>query len=336
MTHKKRTPFFIFTLLLLILAACGAQSESATADMDSGGFAAEAPMEEAAFEEMAAYDSGDFGFSDDSVLVEVTRVVTETIINDETVESSQNTATSQAQTQERLIIRNGNLNLVVVDTEAALDAITEMVESNGGWVVNSSVFQYDENAKTGSITVRVPATGFNSAMEAMKGLAVEVQSESTSGQDVTEEYVDLNLQLENLEATADRVRAFLDEARNVEEALAVNVELSELEGRIERIKGRVEFLSQSAAYSTISVELIPDVLSQPIEVAGWRPEGVAREAIEALIDALQGIASFLIWGAIYLLPILLLLGIPVWLLYRFVIRRWWQRRQANRALPTES
>jgi hypothetical protein len=229
--------------------------------------------------------------------------------------------------EERLIIRTGNLDLVVEDTEAAMATIARMAEENGGWVVNSNVFQYDENAKTGDITIRVPASGFNSAIEALKGLAVEVTSESTTGQDVTEEYVDLSARLENLEATADRVRAFLDETRNVEEALAVNQELSRLEGEIEAMKGRLQYLSQSAAFSTITVRLTPDVLAQPIEVGGWRPEGVVRDAILALVNTLQVIATTLIWLAIYVLPVLLIIGIPLWLLFRLV-RRQRRRRQA--------
>src|SRR5690606_876429 len=138
----------------------------------------------------------------------------------------------------RLIIRTANMSLVVTDTEEAMDTISRMAEENGGWVVNSSVFQYNETAKTGNITIRVPSAGFNSAMEALRNMAVEVRQESTSGQDVTEEFVDLSARLENLEATAERVRAFLDEAETVEEALAVNQELSRLESEIEAMKGR--------------------------------------------------------------------------------------------------
>jgi hypothetical protein len=154
---------------------------------------------------------------------------------------------------------------------------------------------------------------------------------STSGQDVTDEFVDLSSRLSNLEATASRVRNFLDEARNVEEALDVNIELSRLEGEIEVIKGRMQYLSQSAAFSTLTVRLTPDILSQPIEIGGWRPQGVARDAISALVNTLQGLATFLIWMAIYLLPLILLFGLPLWFLIRF-IRQWRQKRRiASRA-----
>jgi hypothetical protein len=261
---------------------------------------------------MPAEDGGDF-FYEDEAMEEVA------------FRADGELATENVLPQERLIIRTANLGLIVEDTEAAMAQITAMVEENGGWVVSSNVYQYREDTMSGNITVRVPSSGFNSAMEAMKGLAVEVQSESTSGQDVTEEFVDLSSRLENLEATADRVRGFLDETQDVEEALAVNAELSRLEGEIEVIKGRMQFLSQSASFSTITVDLTPDYVAQPIEVGGWRPEGVAKDAVEALVDTLQGLANFLIWVGIYLLPVGLLVLLPLYFVGRAVRRRWRRR-----------
>lgn len=240
-------------------------------------------------------------------------------------------SSSQAQAQERLIIRTGNLTVVVEDAEASLRQITSLANSLGGWVVSSNAYQYTSSPTAslrGSLTVRVPAEQFDATMAQIKSMAVEVQSETTSGQDVTEEYVDLSSRLQNLEVTAARVRSFLADADDVEDALAVNAELSRLEGEIERTKGRMQYLSQSAAFSTISVDLIPDALSQPIEVGGWRPEGVVREALEALINTLQVLAEVIIWLGIYLLPVLLLLGIPAWLVF-LAVRSWRRRRVAT-------
>jgi hypothetical protein len=309
-----RKIFVLLSFFTLMLAACGG-SDAATMeapfapesslDFDTDFGAAEAPMEEAAFR------------------------------NSESATASQINNPVQTETQERLIIRTGNLSIVVADTEATIAQIMTMVEANDGWVVSSSLYQYSETAKTGDITVRVPSDGYNSALEAIKGMALEVTNESSSGQDVTDEFVDLASRLTNLEATADRVRNFLDESRNVEEALAVNQELSRLEGEIEVIKGRMQYLSQSASFSTITVHLTPDEASQPIELAGWRPEGIAKEAIEDLVRALQGIAGFLIQFIIAVLPILLILGIPIWLVVRFFIRRRRRRKAAVTAQAAE-
>jgi hypothetical protein len=113
----------------------------------------------------------------------------------------------------------------------------------------------------------------------------------------------------------------LDEAKTVEEALAVNRELSNLEGEIEAMKGRLQYLEQSAAFSNVTIDLTPDVLSQPIEVGGWQPQGVARSAVESLIDAMQTLVDIGIWLIIFVLPVVLVVGIPIWLVIRFIRRR---------------
>ena len=233
--------------------------------------------------------------------------------------------------QERLIIRNADMSIVATDTEAALAQIAAMATNGGGWVVSSNVYQSSETSKTGYIQIRVPSEGFQSVLDAIAGLAVSVESLSTSGQDVTEEYVDLSSQLTNLEATAARVRTFLDDATKVDDALAVNAELSRLEGEIAVVKGRMQYLSQSAAFSSITVNVTPDELAQPIEVAGWQPRGVAKEALESLVNALQSLANLVIWLVVFVLPILLLIAIP--LLIIFLLIRWLRRRQGRVATP---
>lgn len=227
---------------------------------------------------------------------------------------------AQPPAQEQLIIRTGNLEIVVEDTEAAVDEIVRRTNAVGGWVVSSNVFQRGTD-KTGSMTIRVPVEQFDAMMNDIEGLAVEVLGSSTSGEDVTEEYFDRRARLENLEATADRVRSFLDEAQDVEEALAVNAELSRLEGEIEAMRGRIQYLEQSAAYSTVNVDITPDALAQPIEVGSWRATGVVRDAFSALITALQGLATIFIWIVVTLLPLALIVLLPLVAVYIFIRRR---------------
>ncbi|MFO7679144.1 MAG: DUF4349 domain-containing protein [Chloroflexota bacterium] len=294
----------IFTLIfvMLILSACASSMDQASMAPESALDYAEAEMAGAPGDGVAYFDAYE-------------------------ADSSQTLNTQTEIPQQRLIIRTADMSIVVADTEAAMKTIAQMVEENGGWVVSSSVYQYSDTAMTGDIMVRVPAEGFASATEAVRGLAIEVRSETTSGQDVTEEYVDLSSRLENLESTAARVRSFLDEAKTVEEALAVNQELSRLEGEIAVIKGRMQYLSQSAAFSTISVHLTPDEAARPVEIAGWRPEGVAKDALESLIGFLQFMVEALIWVVIFLLPVLIILGIPLWLVVRYVRKRRGNRKQ---------
>ncbi len=233
----------------------------------------------------------------------------------------------EVQVQERLIIRNADLTIVVDDALETINTIRALVSKLEGWEVTSNVWEYNE-IKRGSMTVRVPAEQLDAFLDDLRELANEVTSELISGQDVTEEYVDLQAQLTNLAATRDRVRSFLDEAKDVEEALAVNAELSRLEGEIERITGRVQYLESSARYSSISIEIIPDALNQPVQIGKWRPEGTAKGAIEALISALQFLADALIVIVLFILPLLLVVGLPIYLFVRWTRRRRKKRRAA--------
>lgn len=301
----KRRILLIVTLIVagLSIVACGGRAEQSmseeSAEFYAGSAPAEAPM------------------ADMAVMAESDRAVYDT-------------ANQVPAGQERLIIRTADMSIVATDTEDALTRIAAMADSSGGWVVSSNVYQSTDTAKTGYVQIRVPAEGFQSVLDAIAGLAVKVTNLSTSGQDVTEEYVDLSARLGNLEATAARLREFLAEARNVEEALAVNTELSRVEGEIEALKGRMQYLEQSSAFSSITVNVTPDELAQPIQIGGWEPGGVAKNAIEALISMLQVLANAVIWFVLFALPILLVIAVPFVLLI-WVIRRL-RRREA--ATPT--
>ncbi len=232
------------------------------------------------------------------------------------------------QPQERLIIRNADLTVVVDDTVESMAAIEQLVKGVEGWIVASNIWEY-EGVKRGNISVRVPFDQLDSFLSDVRALVNEVTNESISGQDVTEEYVDLQAQLTNLEATADRVRSFLDEARTVEEALDVNRELGRLEGEIERITGRMRYLESSARQSLVSIDMIPDELARPVTVGGWRPEGTARDAIQLLVNTLQWLADVLIFLALFLVPVALVLGAPVFILIRLRRRRRKKQAQAG-------
>lgn len=248
--------------------------------------------------------------------------------------SFDNDQAAQVEVQEQLIIRTGRLDIVVEETEETMDDIVNLANDSGGWVVSTNLFGAD-GAKSGRVTIRVPVDQFDAIMNQIEGMALEVEASSTSGEDVTEEYVDRSARLQNLEATAERVRGFLDEARDVEDALAVNQELSRLESEIESLKGRLQYLEQSAAFSTIEVTLTPDELSQPLEVGGWRVGGVLRDAVEALITGLQGAATIAIWLVVVFLPLLLIVVLPI-ALFIFLVRRWRRRRRQEAAAPADS
>ena len=327
MRHKFH--WFWLVLGLLILVACASNEAGAYADEVSRNTAGDMDFGE---EGSAAAPPAANYYADDTVEMEAS-VVDVTTTGATTTEQL---AVPQNQVVERLIIRNGSLNLLVTDTEETMQDISRLTQQWEGWVVSSSVYDYYPESKQGTIYIRVPVERFDAAMSEIKALAIEVQSESTNSEDVTDQYVDLNSRLNNLEATAERVRAFLGETQDVEEALAVNQELSRLEGEIEVLKGQMQYLSQSASFSTLTINLYPDIASQSVSVPGWRPQGTAKAALEDLVATLQGIVDFLIYFVISVLPILLVVGLPLYLLVRWGWRRWRRGRGVTPPAPSTS
>lgn len=155
---------------------------------------------------------------------------------------------------ERMIVRAGDISLVVEDVTAAIDQITRMADGLGGYVVNSMAWKEGERL-VGSISIRVPVEYFDSAMKSLRGMAVDVTSESSTSQDVTEEYVDLTAQLQNLEATEAQLLEIMKKAESVEDILDVQRELSRTRGEIEQTKARMQYLERTSATSIISIHL---------------------------------------------------------------------------------
>lgn len=237
------------------------------------------------------------------------------------------TAADAAQVAARLIVRNANLTLIVQDTATQMDAVTRMATDLGGYIATSSTQKFDQGLQA-SVTMRVPAAQFDAALSQLKKMAVDVRSEQITGEDVTAQYTDLNAQLTNLQAAEIQLRDIMSQTTKTDDVLSVFNQLTQKRGEIEQVKGRIQYLSQAAAMATINVTLIPDALAQPVQIAGWRPEGVVKSAVQALVNALQAIASIAIWLIIVVIPVALILASPFILLF-YVLRRRSRNRKAQ-------
>jgi hypothetical protein len=230
---------------------------------------------------------------------------------------------------ERLIVRNATLSLVVPDTQAALDEINALVKELDGYVVQSNVTRYQEGLRA-SVTFRIPAESLDAALARIRKMASEVRSENVSGEDVTEEYVDLQSSLRHLQATEARLLEFLDEAEDTKAALAVYDQLRQVQAEMEQVKGRIQYLEQSAAMATVDLDITPDELAQPIQVGGWHPEGTLRNAVQSLVRVLQFLVDAAIVIVVLIVPVLAAIALPfvgLFLLVRAIVRR----RRARKA-----
>jgi hypothetical protein len=235
----------------------------------------------------------------------------------------------------RLIVKNAELRLLVTDTDVAIDRTTQLVADCGGYIISSRI-RYDEwlgeNYKYASITLGVPVDQFELAMRRLRGLALRVEDETASGQDVTDEYVDLQSRLGNLKATRDRIREFLDQARTVEESLKVNEQLSAIEEQIEQVQGRMNYLFDRAAYSTITVQIDPELpqptpkptptpTPTPTPIPPWTPTQTIEQASHTLGSILRALTEIAIWLLIVVAPLLAPFVLIAWAVQRRIKRR---------------
>jgi len=234
----------------------------------------------------------------------------------------------QAAGRQRLIIKNAQINLLVVDTDIAIDRTTQVVGDLGGYIISSRAWYQpvgEKNYKYATITIGVPVDRFEDGLRRLRELAIRVLDENATGEDVTDEYVDLESRLRNLEATRDRIREFLKQANTVDEALRVNQQLSEVEDQIEQVKGRMNYLFDRAAFSTITIQIEPDI-NEPTPTltptpTPWSPGGTVQQAGSALGNAFRYFVEAAIWILVLVVPILAPPALVIWGIWRLTHRK---------------
>ena len=212
------------------------------------------------------------------------------------------------------IIRNGNLTLKVDNTDDAARKITEIVNNNNGEVSSSNFYRSANNAKNGTIAVKTPVNNFDKTFTEIKEVASLVVRESTSSQDVTEQYIDLQAQLKNRQAEEQSFVKILDQAQKIQDILEITAQLARVRGNIEQLQGKIKYLESQTDMSTISIALSEDANITVVD--SWRPWQVVKDSFNSLAKGLQGFANLLIRFFIILLPLLVIWVIIIWVVYR--------------------
>lgn len=230
----------------------------------------------------------------------------------------------------RKIIRDGNLTLEVASPGDAQRKVTSIAESAGGFVVTSEAKRHgsadaSRQALEVTLVVRVPATQFGPVMDQIRAIGTHVVQEKITGQDVTEEFIDLQARIKTQTALEGQFLEIMKRASKVEDALEVQRQIAEVRTEIEKLEGRKRFLENRASLSTITV-----TLNEPNAIV-VSSSGFGRSIKEAVRDAVAiagEIVLFLIRFIIVMIPIFLLLILPIGLIARFVWRR--ARRRLRR------
>ena len=186
----------------------------------------------------------------------------------------------------RKIVRNGSLELTVVDIEQAITKIHSIVEGLGGFVEKSS--QTHVGARTATVTARVPADSLDRAMAQIKGMAGSVDREGIDARDVTRDYVDLDARLRNAKAEEARYLEILKKATTIKDTLDGAEKLSNVRGRIEQLQGEMNYLTSQIDMSALEISLQTEAGSTVLGVK-WHP---FRQAKIALGDMISGLADW--------------------------------------------
>jgi hypothetical protein len=235
--------------------------------------------------------------------------------------SGQSSSSNQPLPADRLIIRNATVSLTANDVEKTLLDVKALAAEKSGVVFQSNSSIRDDKTYA-TLTIQVPSSAFDDTMNRLRKLnGVKVESENTTSQDVTEEYVDLKAQLTNLQATETELVRLLSKTTSVAEVLSVQRELTNVRGEIDRRQGRINYLEKKTDMSSITVNILP-VLPATTKTTGtnsWDPLEVLATAWAGSVKGLQGLYTVAItlgvW-AIWLAP-LFLIG---YLVYRRLTR----------------
>jgi hypothetical protein len=229
-----------------------------------------------------------------------------------------------AQPTDRKIIRNADITIEVASTPEAQHTVTSIAEAHGGFVVTSESKQRDsidpsQRTLDFKLVVRIPSNQFGVALDEIRKLASNVPEEKTTGQDVTEEFIDLEARIKTQKALELQFMEIMRQATKVSDALEVQRQLADVRTEIEKLEGRRVFLENRSSLATITVNIQapkPAIATTP---TGFRHS--LREAASDSIDLASGLVLFFVRLVILMVPVLIFLGLPSFIVVRYAVRR---------------
>ena len=176
----------------------------------------------------------------------------------------------------RLMVYSASFNLLVANVSSSIERFVKRAEELGGYL---------ERRENDSATCRVPAKSFKDLTAELRTYGLVI-NESTRALDVTKQFMDLSVRIENAEKARQRLLAILENAAKVEDALRIESEVRRLSEEIDKLKGELKLLSEQIAYSTITVNFrsnAPEPVPVPRRVRS-RFDWVNKTGVEYVIE----------------------------------------------------
>jgi hypothetical protein len=218
------------------------------------------------------------------------------------------------------IIKTADITLEVKDVTGTVDALKAVATAQGGYLSSTNIQKNYNNQLTGTVTIRVPAAGFENAITGTKALGT-VKSISTSGQDVTEEYVDLQAQKTSYTNQLAQYNVIMKQSTKVEDIIAVQGQIDRVQTQLDQLNGRLNYLNNRIDLSTITVSL-----QEPEPVGGQTGHDFVATINEGIAGFL-GMIDAIIVLFLTLLPLIILVAIG------YGIYRWKKSKNPAQAVP---
>ena len=208
------------------------------------------------------------------------------------------------------VIRTANVSVEVANGrfDTTLDRLFSISTGLGGYISGSTASTDTGALRSGTITFQVPASKFNQALAEVRGLG-KIQNFNIGGQDVSQQYIDLQSRLKNAEAQHEAMLALLSQAHTVSEIIAVQNQLGTITGQIEQLKGQIDYYDHATSYSTISVA-VHEAAVVARAADSWGFTTSVSNALHGFVNTLDYILVGL--GNAGPVVVLLLLGLLAW------------------------
>lgn len=207
------------------------------------------------------------------------------------------------------IIKTADITIEVKDVTGSVDQLKALVTANGGYLSSSNIQTDYNNQLSGTVVLRIPAAQFDTTLDGVKAIGT-VKSVSTQGEDVTEEYVDLQAQQTSYRNQLAQYNEIMKKAVNVSDVIEVQQQIDQIQTQLDRLEGRLKYLDNRLDLSTITV-----TLQEPEPVGGESGHNFITTINEG-IDGFLGMIDAIIILLFTLLP-LIILGVIGYGIYRW-------------------
>lgn len=295
---RKAMRIFLFSTLFIVLAACSSDDKASY----------ESPEMASDSKEMSNEVSGDTDSEAESEAL--------------TDESSETETEAPVVATDRMIIHQASLSVNVKELDRAQSNIEQKVEQYGGYIVESNVFQEDDQTSSGKMIVRIPEKNFEKFLLDAEEEAAEILERNVTGQDVKEQYVDLESRVKSKRAVEERLLEFMSKAQKTEDLLKISADLAQIQEEIEVMVGKMKYLENQTSFSTIELSMyenrvvVPEIESK--ELNTWEK---TKKQLATSTNSILSAGSALIVFFVGNLPVLLILGAIGFVVFWIIKRR---------------